>query len=64
MYICSQGETWDEVAWRELGDERHVGALMDANRGKLEIQIFEGGEELELPSVASGRIVSKAPWEG
>lgn len=63
MYECMQGETWDAIAWRELGDVRHTPALMDANRDKLGVQIFSGGEELTMPTVESGRVISKAPWE-
>ena len=62
-YECRQGESFDVIAWRELGDVRHTSALMDANRQWLTKQVFEGGEEMELPSVSSGRVIGRAPWE-
>ena len=58
-----QGDTWDLIAWRELGDVRHVEALINANRDKIETQIFEAGVEINLPPVEP--IVKEVlpPWK-
>ena len=58
-----QGDTWDLIAWRELGDVRHVEALINANRDKIETQIFEAGVEINLPTVEP--IVKEVlpPWK-
>ena len=58
-----QGDTWDLIAWRGLGDVRHVEALINANRDKIETQIFEAGVEMNLPTVEP--IVKEVlpPWK-
>ena len=60
--MTQQGDTFDLIAWRELGDVRHVEALIDANRKYVTTQVFEANVELELPKV--NRIVKEvlAPW--
>ena len=62
-YVTRQGDTFDEIAYRELGDVRHVSALIDANRQYASTQMFESGMELTLPTVESGKVVARPPWE-
>ena len=60
--MTQQGDTFDLIAWRELGDVRHVEALINANREYVATQVFDANVELELPKV--DRIVKEvlAPW--
>ena len=60
--MTQQGDTFDLIAWRELGDVRHVEALINANRKYVSTQVFDANVELELPKV--DRIVKEvlAPW--
>ena len=60
--MTQQGDTFDLIAWRELGDVRHVEALINANRKYVATQVFDANVELELPKV--DRIVKEvlAPW--
>ena len=57
-----QGDTFDEVAYREYGSTRHAEALMKANREHIETQEFEAGVELEGITLESSQEVVKAPW--
>lgn len=59
----AQGDTWDYIAWRELGDARYADQLINVNRDKIETQIFEGGVELELPTVERTVKEVLPPWK-
>lgn len=57
-----QEDTWDVMAWRELGSEKYVEELINANRAHIETQMFGAGVELTLPTVDSALKEVKAPW--
>ena len=57
-----QGDTFEEVAYREYGSTRYAEALMKANREHIETQEFEAGVELEEITLESSQEVVKAPW--
>lgn len=44
-----QGDLWDSVAERELGDCLLAGLLMDANPSFLHVYRFQAGVELVIP---------------
>jgi len=50
-YKCSAGETFDIVALSIYGDEKYASELFCANPALCTIQVFCGGELLELPVV-------------
>ena len=60
--ITMQGDTFEEIAWRDLGSTEYAEALMNANREWIETQIFEAGVELKEPAIERATTVKKAPW--
>lgn len=50
-YTTISGDTWDKIAYNELGSEYYATELMNENRDKLEYLIFPAGVELKLPEV-------------
>lgn len=46
-----QGETWDEIAYRVYGAEKHASYLMEKNYGMLDILIFPAGAVLSTPEL-------------
>lgn len=56
------GDTFDTVAFRELGSCRHTEKLIDANRQYVDTVIFKAGVELELPDITNERKVKLPPW--
>lgn len=60
-YNPNRGETWDLVAFREMGSEYFMQDLMDANPKYHGIAIFEGTEILDIPYVNEDREY-QAPW--
>ena len=58
-----QGDTFEEVAFREYGSTSYAEALMNANRHLIETQVFEAGVELKGIEVVEMRKVVRAPWQ-
>lgn len=50
-YLCSAGETFDSVALEVYGNEIYAAELLNANPALCRIQVFSGGETLELPVI-------------
>ena len=63
MHRTMQGDTFEEVAYREYGTTALAEELMNANRALLETQVFEAGVELQSVTVSGGRKELKAPWQ-
>lgn len=61
-YHPNRGETWDLVAFREMGSEYFMQDLMDANPKYHGIAIFEGTEILDIPYVGNEDREYQAPW--
>ena len=63
-YTTVQGDSFDAIAHRVLGDVKHTAALMRCNTAYLEYVTFPSGVVLELPQVEEQKITSvKAPWK-
>jgi phage tail protein X len=62
-YRTIQGDTWDSIAARLYGSEKHMIALMTANPGFVEVVIFSAGVELRLPEIVAGAAASLPPWK-
>ena len=61
-YCPNRGETWDMIAFREMGSEYYMQDLMDANPKYHGISIFEGTETLDIPYVGEDESEYQAPW--
>lgn len=63
MHRTMQGDTFEELAWREYGSTAYAELLMNANRDLIETQEFEAGVELNEVTLEVGRKELKAPWQ-
>lgn len=50
-YITRSGDTWDLIAYNELGATKYVDKLIDANREYINTAIFSAGTVLEIPTI-------------
>ncbi len=64
-YTTSQGDMWDSIAYKQLGDVRHTDRLMRANRQYLGYYSFPAGIVLALPEIPQNNSVSVSlpPWK-
>lgn len=60
-YTTKAGDAWDLIAYQQLGDEKYVPNLIDANRQHVETFIFHAGVELTLPDITEEQKVTKLP---
>ena len=63
-YICSQGDTYDSIAYKAYSDEFLFPQIMEANRNHADVLMFDGGEVIEIPDrvVIENTLVS-TPWQ-
>ena len=62
-YTTKQGDTWDAVAYLQMGSCAYTKELMWANRGFLGYYIFPAGIVLTIPEIIE-RVASTAPpWK-
>ncbi len=48
-YTTVQGDTWDQIAYNEYGDESRIDLLMQANPTLLDYFVFPGNIEVNIP---------------
>lgn len=63
-YTTIQGDTWDNIAYKTVGNEYAMVEIMKANKEHLGTLIFDGGIELDIPdSAKKANIVNiGSPW--
>lgn len=64
-YMTVQGDTWDLAAvkvYPDLGGEKWMSVLMDANPKYVDTVIFGAGVELAVPEVSVPASRELPPW--
>ncbi len=51
MYKTIQGDTWDIIAKKYYGKEKHIDILIQVNTKHVDTVIFPAGIELTLPDL-------------
>lgn len=62
-YTARQGDSYDLLALQAYGEERMASVIAEANPDLIDVLVFEGGEELAIPTV--DRVADPAdepPW--
>ena len=62
-YTTVQGDTWDFIAYKALGNERYMNTLIDANAAHRNTAIFDGGITLSLPTITTPISDKLPPWK-
>ena len=50
-YTTIQGDMWDGIAYKQLGDVKYTDLLMNANTQYRKVYIFSAGVELVIPDI-------------
>lgn len=61
-YTTTQGDTWDLIAYKLFGAERHMKDLLEANMPLADILVFPGGMEITVPEVKASASSSLPFW--
>lgn len=63
-YRTKSGDTWDLIAYEQMGDCGYMDILIDANRAHVRTGIFSAGTVLTIPSVPKdGHAKNLPPWK-
>lgn len=62
-YTTVSGDTWDLIAFRQLGSCQYTELLINANRNHIDKFIFRAGTELIIPDIEKEqKKISLPPW--
>lgn len=61
-YVTKSGDMWDLIAFREMGDSKHIDKLMNANRAEIQNFIFSAGVKLKIPDVDNKIKIPLPAW--
>ena len=62
-YTTIQGDTWDGICYKALGDERYMDRLMKLNLKYIGTYIFPAGVVLALPDAEAYTPDDLPPWK-
>lgn len=62
IYVTSQGDTWDSIAYDLFGSEGYMGILMDANPDLLDVLVFSAGTIIYVPAEAQEETDEDMPF--
>ena len=64
IYKTIQGDTWDSIAYAQLGSEKHTHLLIEANLAYRDVYIFTDGVVLNIPNINTDMATVKLPpWK-
>lgn len=62
-YTTVQGDMWDIIAYKQMGNEMYMNYLMAANLRYREVVIFPAGVMLTIPTVSTPVGSLLPPWK-
>ncbi|MBR2941845.1 MAG: tail protein X [Clostridia bacterium] len=62
-YTTVQGDMWDSIAHKQMGDVAYTDKLMNLNRQYLGYFTFPAGIVLTLPEEEASEIGTLPPWK-
>lgn len=62
-YTTSQGDTWDMIAYQQLGSTDYTDRLVSANLEHIGTFLFPAGITLRLPEIEEKTDSSLPPWK-
>lgn len=63
IYTTVMGDMWDNIAKAQMGSEKYMAVLMEANTAYEDVSVFPAGIVLTIPSVSTPRPESLPPWK-
>ncbi len=62
-YTTAQGDMWDLIAYKTLGDTKYTNLLMSANLAYRDYFVFPAGIVLQIPNVSVHVVTASPPWK-
>lgn len=64
IYITSQGDMWDKIAYEQMGSEDYMGDLIQCNYHLIDYVIFPAGIQVVIPKIDDTQIEIPSWREG
>lgn len=64
IYITSQGDMWDKIAYEQMGSEDYMGDLIQCNYHLIDYVIFPAGIQVVIPGIDDTQIEIPSWREG
>jgi len=63
-YVTKQGDTFESIAWFQMGASEFMCDLIKANREHMETAVFPAGVMLTIPEIETPPVTedSTPPW--
>ena len=61
-YTTKNGDTWDAIAYTQMGSCDYTDELIDANIHLCDIFLFSSGVELTIPDIPETENDNLPPW--
>lgn len=62
-YTTIQGDMWDSIAYKVLGNEKYTDKLIQCNLQYCHIVIFPAGIVLDIPEIEAEFMADLPPWK-
>lgn len=66
-YVTTEGERWDNIAWKAYGDANQMVRIIDANPTVAIYDVLPGGIRLSIPVISRPTVTTPAeklpPWK-
>ena len=62
-YQTKAGDTCDSIAYEQLGSEKYMGLLMEANPELIAYVVFDSGVSIQIPEVPKEDVADSAVWK-
>lgn len=62
-YQTKAGDTWDSIAYEQLGNEKYMGVLMEANPELIAYVVFDSGISIQIPEIPKEDVADSALWK-
>ena len=62
-YQTKAGDTWDSIAYEQLGSEKYMGLLMEENPELIAYVVFDSGVSIQIPEVPKEDVADSALWK-
>lgn len=62
IYVTTQGDCWDLLAYELYGDEKYMQLLIEANWPLLDVLVFPSGVEIYVPDMPDEEDDESSPF--
>lgn len=61
IYVTSEGDMWDKIAYDQMGSEKFMGELIRNNDDLVDVVVFPAGVEVNIPELDDTQ-TDLPPW--